>query len=58
MRISYLHVHESQYKRLTINTPTEAATKINHESKLQVKNVGFALLCNISLFNMVGFPEK
>lgn len=37
MRISYLDVHDVQYKRLTINTPTEAATKINLESKLQVK---------------------
>ena len=35
MRICYLDVHESQYKRLTINTPTEAVTKINLESKLQ-----------------------
>ena len=37
MRISYLDVYDVQYKRLTINTPTEAATKINLESKLQVK---------------------
>lgn len=49
MRISYLDVHESKYKHLTINTPSDAATKIN------VENVGFALLCNISLFNLVGF---
>ena len=40
MGISYLDVHESQYKHLTINTPTEAATKINVESKLQVKMLG------------------
>lgn len=40
MRISYLDVHESQYKCLTINTPTESATKINLESKLQVKMLG------------------
>lgn len=40
MRIYYLDVHESQYKRLTINTPTEAGTKINLDSKLEVKMLG------------------
>lgn len=55
MRICYLDVHEWQYKRLTTNTPTEAATKINLESKLQVKNVRFALFVYISLFNLAGF---
>lgn len=40
MRISYLDVHESQYKHLTINTPSDTATKIKVESKLQVKMLG------------------
>lgn len=40
MRISYLDVHESKYKHLTINTPSDAVTKINVESRLQVKMLG------------------